>query len=101
MWDQKPTTGLTGEARRQKQQGFMIELVERKIRARAQQIYEERGHMDGSEVADWVQAESEVLGKSILAPMYRRVRIAPQEPAEVQSGALMLEMETGDSAVPT
>jgi hypothetical protein len=99
MWDQKSTAGLTSEARRQKQQAFMIELVERRIRARAQQIYEERGYVDGFDLSDWVQAESEILGKSILAPLYRRLRIARQEPAEAQSGALIMKMSNPDAAL--
>lgn len=73
---------LTSEARRQKQQALMIALVERKIRARAQQIYEERGHVEGFAEADWLQAESEVLGKTILAPLYWRSRTKPQESEE-------------------
>jgi len=82
-------TALSSQVRRQKQQALMIELVERKIRARAQQIYEERGHVDGFAVADWVQAESEVLEKSILAPLYRRSRQRPpQQTEEFPSGAM-------------
>lgn len=86
---------MTSEARRQKQQALLIELIERKIRARAQQLYEERGHVDGFALEDWVQAESEVLEKSILAPLYRRSRVKRQEPVEVSSGAAF------DQLVPT
>lgn len=32
------------------------------IRRRAYELYEQRGRADGSELSDWVQAESEVLG---------------------------------------
>lgn len=78
MGNQQPKT-LTSAARRQKQQALMIALVERKIRARAQQIYEERGHVEGFADADWLQAESEVLGKSILAPLYWRSRQQPKQ----------------------
>src|SRR5437016_2422466 len=35
--------------------------AEDRIRRRAYEIYERRGRKDGSELADWVQAESEVL----------------------------------------
>lgn len=74
------------ETRRKKQQALMIQMVERKVRSRAQQLYEDRGHSDGQELQDWFQAESEILENSILAPMYRRVKTgAPDgepEPAE-------------------
>ena len=62
------------ETRRKKQQALMVQLVERKVRSRARQIYETRGEVEGQELQDWFQAESEVLGKSILGPMYRRLK---------------------------
>jgi len=52
----------------------MVKLVERKVRSRAQQLYETRGQNEGGDLQDWFQAESEVLGNSILAPLYRRMR---------------------------
>ena len=48
----------------------MISLLEKKIRLRARQLYEERGQQDGHAVEDWVQAESEILKSSILAPLW-------------------------------
>ena len=60
------------ETRRKKQQALMVRMVERKVRSRAQQIYEIRGQVEGQELQDWFQAESEVLENSILAPLYRR-----------------------------
>jgi hypothetical protein len=48
----------------------MVELLERKIRLRARQLYEERGQAEGQELEDWVRAESEVLKSSILAPLW-------------------------------
>ena len=60
------------DTRRQKQQALMTELLERKIRLHAQHLYDQRGQAEGRALEDWVQAESEVLGKSILAPLYRR-----------------------------
>jgi hypothetical protein len=48
----------------------MLELLERKIRLRARQLYDERGQMEGQELEDWVRAESEVLKSSILAPLW-------------------------------
>ena len=48
----------------------MVELLERKIRLRARQLYEERGQVEGQDLEDWVRAESEVLESSILAPLW-------------------------------
>lgn len=62
------------ETRRKKQQALMIRMVERKVRSRAQQLYETRGQTDGKELEDWFQAESEVLENSALAPLYRRMK---------------------------
>src|SRR5580704_17923325 len=62
------------ETRRKKQQAMMVQLVERKVRSRAKQLYETRGQEEGQALQDWFQAESEVLGNSILAPLYRRLR---------------------------
>jgi len=70
------------ETRRKKQQALMVQLVERKVRSRAKQLYETRGKGEGQELQDWFQAESEVLEKSILAPLYRRLRSGNQEPQE-------------------
>jgi hypothetical protein len=64
------------DTRRKKQQTLMVQLVERKVRSRAQQIYETRGHEEGQELQDWYQAESEVLENSTVAPLYRRVKTA-------------------------
>jgi len=52
----------------------MMQMVERKVRSRAQQLYETRGQTEGQELQDWFQAETEVLEKSILAPLYRRIK---------------------------
>jgi len=71
--------------RRRKQQKLMLDLVERKVRSRAQQLYETRGQVEGHALQDWVQAESEVLGNSILAPLYRRLRGESQESAAPKS----------------
>lgn len=68
-----------------RRQELMVKLVERKVRSRAQQLYETRGHTEGAELQDWFQAESEVLGNSILAPLYRRMRSADQDSSNSQS----------------
>lgn len=67
-------TAVDIETRRKKQQTLMVKLVERKVRSRAEQLYETRGHGDGQALQDWFQAESEVLGNTVLAPLYRRMR---------------------------
>jgi hypothetical protein len=71
------------ETRRKKQQALMVRMVERKVRSRAQQLYESGGQTEGQQLQDWFQAESEVLENSILAPLYRRVKAGdPSEQAE-------------------
>lgn len=58
---------VTGARERRK---LMLELLERRIRMRARQLYDKRGQAEGQDVEDWVQAESEVLKSSILAPLW-------------------------------
>jgi|SRR5579863_3002101 hypothetical protein len=70
------------ETRRKKQQAMMVQLVERKVRSRAKQLYETRGQQDGQELQDWFQAESEVLDKNAVAPLYRRLKTEGQEIGE-------------------
>ena len=67
------------DTRRQKQQALITDLIERKIRLHAQHLYDQRGQAEGLALQDWVQAESEVLAKSILAPLYRKSREASSE----------------------
>jgi len=71
------------ETRRKKQRALMAELVERKVRSRAQQLYESRGQTEGQDLENWFEAESEVLGNSILAPLYRRLRTGNPESEKV------------------
>jgi len=52
---------------------LLSDLVERKIRLRAYELYESRRGASGSAEQDWLQAEAEVLGQSILAPLRRRL----------------------------
>jgi hypothetical protein len=70
------------ETRRQKQQELMAGMVERKIRRRARQLYDTRGQVEGYSLQDWFQAESEVIESSILAPVYRKVRVENQQSAQ-------------------
>ena len=62
------------ETLRKKQQALMVQLVERKVRSRAKQLYETRGHEEGQALQDWFQAESEILENNVIAPLYRRLR---------------------------
>jgi len=76
------------ETLRKKQQALMVQLVERRVRSRAQQLYESRGQADGEDLQDWFQAESEVLDRTILAPLYRRLRSASPVTQVGDDGAL-------------
>jgi hypothetical protein len=62
------------ETRRKKQLALILQMVERKVRSRAQQLYESRGQTEGQDLQDWFQAESEILENTVLAPLYRRMR---------------------------
>ena len=84
------------ETRRKKQQALMVQLVERKVRSRAKQLYETRGEEDGQALQDWFQAESEVLENSILAPLYRRLRTGNLDRQQNDSAQ---ELVAQDSAV--
>jgi hypothetical protein len=66
--------------RRQKQQALITELLERKIRLHAQQLYDKRGQTEGCALQDWVEAESRVLENSILATLYRKTRLGSNAP---------------------
>jgi len=70
------------ETRRKKQRALMVQMVERKVRSRAQQLYESRGQMDGKDLQDWFQAESEIIQNSMVAPLYRRLRRASSDAKE-------------------
>jgi hypothetical protein len=67
------------ETRRKKQQALMVQMVERKVRSRAQQLYESRGQQDGQDLQDWFQAESEVLENNVIGSLYRRVKKGLQD----------------------
>jgi hypothetical protein len=77
------------ETRRQKRQELMVRMVERKVRGRAEQIYQERGQGDGSALKDWFEAEAEVLANTTVAPLYRRMKVENkpenESPSEVES----------------
>jgi hypothetical protein len=73
---------VDSDTRRQKQQALITELLERKIRLHAQQLYDKRGQTEGFALQDWVEAESRVLENSILAPLYRKTRDASSSETE-------------------
>ena len=56
--------------RTRERQKLLVELLARKIRLRADQLYNERGRVEGLALEDWVRAESEVLKSSLLAPLW-------------------------------
>jgi|SRR5215471_6502188 len=60
--------------RRQKQQALMVQMIERQVRSRAQELYQARGQVEGQDLQDWFQAESEILQNTIVAPLYRRLK---------------------------
>ena len=70
------------ETRRKKRQALMVQMVERKVRSRARQLYEDRGQVEGEELRDWFQAETEVLENSVLGPLYRKIKTGQAEPSE-------------------
>jgi hypothetical protein len=90
---------VDSDTRRKEQQALMTQALERKIRLHAQRLYDERGQGEGSALEDWVQAESEVLGNSILAPLYRRSK------GSVADGQDYVEQDTAElgaqESVPT
>ena len=51
-------------------QKLMITMLEKKIRLRARQLYEERGRVDGRALEDWLKAETEIVKSSILRPLW-------------------------------
>jgi hypothetical protein len=69
------------ETRRKKQRKLMAQLVERKVRSRAKQLYETRGQVEGHALQDWVQAETEVRGRSIMARGLRSESLGASEMA--------------------
>jgi len=77
----------------------MIRMVERKVRERAQQLYEERGQVEGEALADWVQAESEILEGTLAASLYRRAKANTQSSQLETSGDSDLRTLSDSEAV--
>ena len=65
-------TEVDSVTRSRERRKLMMELLEKKVRLRARQLYDERGQVEGLELDDWVRAESEVLKSSILAPLWNK-----------------------------
>ena len=60
------------ETRRKKQKALMRQMLDRRVRSRAQQLYESRGQAEGQDLQDWFQAESELIENSTIASLYIR-----------------------------
>src|SRR6201998_2967348 len=60
------------ETRRKKQKALMRQMLERKVRSRAKELYESRGQAEGQDLQDWFQAESEATENSTIASLYLR-----------------------------
>jgi hypothetical protein len=63
-------SAVDSATRTRERQKLMVDLLERKIRLRADQLYNERGRVEGLALEDWVRAESEVLKSGVLAPLW-------------------------------
>jgi hypothetical protein len=74
---------VAGETRTHKRLRLMIDMLERKIRLRARQLYEQRGRQEGKALEDWITAEVDVLTSSTLVRLWSagRQREVVQEPA--------------------
>jgi len=55
-------------------QAHDVENIEEKIRIRAYLLFEKRGGEHGHDLADWLQAEADILGSMLSAPP---VRVTP------------------------
>ena len=89
---------MDNDTRRKKQQALMTELLERKIRLHAQHLYDQRGQAEGLALQDWVEAESQVLENSILAPLYRKSSREKPDPSEGIEDSGNAQFATADSS---
>jgi hypothetical protein len=67
------------ETRRKKQKALMRQMLERKVRSRAKELYESRGQAEGQDLQDWFQAESEATENSTIASLYLRSNAEKQK----------------------
>ena len=82
---------LNSETRTRERRKLMITMLEKKVRMRARQLYDERGQVEGLALDDWAQAESEVLKTSILAPLWgvrHEMQLADSPTDDLQSNDL-------------
>lgn len=56
---------------------LLCEVLERKVAARAYELYVARGGAEGAALDDWLQAEKDVLGQSIQAPLFSQLAAEP------------------------
>ncbi len=56
MTKKAPTSGVTATERN----------LEEQIRTRAYELYEERGREEGHDLEDWLQAEAEITGRTVM-----------------------------------
>jgi len=82
------------ETRRKRQKALIVKMVERKVRTRAQELYDTRGPGDGHALQDWIQAESEVVGNSILESLYRNSRSKSLNATEIAPEADLATCES-------
>ena len=74
-----------------KHRELMLDLIEKKIRLHARQLYEQRVQVEGHALEDWLKAESAVLKNTILAPLWHshrqdRARSKRPRPVSYDSG---------------
>ena len=63
----KPTTTAPTPLNTTNQETKLSIELQEQIRCRAYKLYEERGRVDGHELDDWLQAESEKTEQSLKA----------------------------------
>ncbi len=54
---------------------LFLAMVRRRIAIRAYELFLARGGVAGTALQDWLTAEDEVVGQSILAPLYKRLNM--------------------------
>ena len=64
----------------------MRQMLERKVRSRAKQLYESRGQAEGQDLQDWFQAESEAVEDSTIALLYLRSNAEKHQEQQNASG---------------
>jgi len=76
----------------------MRQMLERKVRSRAKQLYEARGQAEGRDLQDWFQAESEAIETSTIASLYLRSS-ADQQKEEQDAAGQEITAEECETAV--